>query len=56
MAISDDKSKLIGVLNLSVNPIDYKNEDRKTINFQKSIDKNASICFSTELKTLKSYT
>lgn len=51
MAVSTNKSKLIGILNykFEANTSRFKPLERKTITFNKSIDKNASICFSSEL-------
>ena len=58
MAVSTNKSKLIGIMNykFEANSLRFKPMDRKTINFNKSIDKNSSICFSTELQPIKVYT
>lgn len=57
LAVSDDKSKLIGIVNYNFMPRVrlFKPYKRETIQFQKSIDKNASICISTELQPVKVY-
>lgn len=63
MAVSEDKSKLIGLINYMFSPcLTVQNEQgvscferlqRKIYKFQRSIDKNASICISTELAPVK---
>jgi hypothetical protein len=59
MAVSGDKSKLIGLINYFFHPClttqnvqnvkCFERLSRKVYKFQKSIDPNASVCFSTDL-------
>jgi hypothetical protein len=58
MAVSDEKSKLIGIVNYNFMPRDkqFENHKRHTLRFYKSIDKNSSICISSELQSIKIYT
>lgn len=58
MAVSEDKSKLIGIVNYSFYPRDKSFEvlKRHTLRFSKSIDSNSSICISSELQPIKVYT
>ena len=58
LAVSDEKQKLIGIINLSFYPNQKEFEalNKKIIKFQKSIDKNASLCVSTQLKPMKIFT
>ena len=58
MAVSEDKSKLIGIVNYSFYPRDKAFEvlKRHTLRFTKSIDNNSSICISSELQPIKVFT
>jgi len=57
LAVSENKTKLIGIVHYTFKPASesFEQLDRKTINFQKSIDKTSSVCFSSELKVIKQY-
>ena len=57
MAVSENKTKLIGIVHYTFKPSpdNFESLSRKTINFTKSIDKTSSVCFSSELKVIKKY-
>jgi hypothetical protein len=64
LAISDEKSKLIGVYNYQFYSKQttktaertFETLSRQAVKFQKSIDKNSSVCISTELYPVKIHT
>ena len=55
MAVSENKTKLIGIVHYTFKPSpdNFESLSRKTINFTTSIDKTSSVCFSSELKVIK---
>ena len=57
MAVSENKQKLIGLVQYQFHSQQtlFESASRKTLKFQKSIDKNASICMSSELQPIQVY-
>lgn len=49
LAVSEEKQKLIGIITYNFSPSFFTSENRRTIQFQKSIDKNASLCLSSKI-------
>lgn len=46
---------MIGIINYNFNPSNFEDLKRKTVQFQKSIDKNASLCLSTKIQVVKKF-
>ena len=49
MAVSDTKSKLIGLCQLKINIVDFVSIQRKPLSFDKCIDKSGFMTISTSL-------
>jgi hypothetical protein len=49
MAVSDTKSKLIGLYQLRINTVDFVSLQRKQVPFDKCIDKSGFMTISTSL-------